>query len=294
MNKEFQAACIWQAGAELGEGPLWARQRLYFVDIKGQRLLAYEPSSDHNFSWSFPDYVCWIVPRADGDGFMAGLRTSVVRLWLEPELRMEPIASQPELPPNCRLNDAKADPYGNLWFGSMNNIDKKRPDGHLWRLAPDGSLTLQDEGICICNGPAFSLDGRTMYHADSMTNELFAYPVDASGICGERRLFRLLGGEEGSPDGMTVDSEGGLWLAQWGGARVCRYLPDGTLDMTIRVPVSQPASCAFGGPDLRTLYITSAYEDLPSEVRAQEPLAGSLFAVTLPMAGRPADTFGQP
>lgn len=294
MSKEFQATLVWQAGAELGEGPLWvpSQKRLYFVDIKGRRLLAHEPSAGRNLSWPFPDFVCWIVPRSDGDGFMAGLRDRIVRLWLEPELRMESIPAQPSLLPNGRLNDAKADVHGHIWLGSMNNLEPERPEGQLWRLAPDGSLALQDRGIHICNGPAFSLDGRTMYHADSLRGEVFAYPVDQGGISGEKRLFRKFDGErEGWPDGMTVDAEGALWVAQWGGGRVCRYLPDGTLDMTVRVPVAQPSSCTFAGPQLRTLYITSAWQGLSDQARSQQPLAGSLFSVELPVAGREAAAY---
>jgi xylono-1,5-lactonase len=293
--QEFSASCVWQADAELGEGPLWVpeQQRLYFVDILGARLLALDPASGERHIWNTPDRVCWIVPEKGGDSFLVGLRTAVVRARFNPELSIEAYSPSPELAPRVRLNDAKVDRHGHLWFGSMDSVDPSQPAGILFRLGADGQLSAQDQGIHICNGPTFSLDGATMYHADSLRGEVRAYPVDARGLSGPSRLWRSFdGASEGSPDGMTVDAEGGIWIAQWGGGRVCRYLPDGTLDMVVRVPVSQPSSCTFGGPALSTLYITSAKESLSPEQLAKEALAGSLFAVELPVAGLPANRFG--
>jgi sugar lactone lactonase YvrE len=293
--RELEARCEWPVGAELGEGPLWVveENRIYFVDIKSGILHALDTGRRRQHSWKLPDYICWIVPRADGDGFVAGLRREVVRLWLEPELVVKPLALPLDLGANVRLNDAKADSHGNVWFGSMNDIDKQRPDGRLFRLDPGLELTEQDRRICICNGPAFSLDGRTMYHTDTMVGQVFAYPVSQEGVCGERRLWRQFdNAREGGPDGMTVDSEGCIWIAQWGGARVCRYAPDGTLDTVVHVRVSQPSSCAFGGPDLSTLYITTAREGMSPQQLADEPLAGALFSVQLDVPGMPPARFG--
>ncbi|GAB3453779.1 SMP-30/gluconolactonase/LRE family protein [Massilia terrae] len=293
--RELQAECLWPVGAELGEGPLWVpeQERIYFVDIKSSRLHALCTGSGQRFSWSLPDFVCWVVPRRDGDGFMAGLRREVVRLWLEPELRIEPLALPLELGEHVRLNDAKADAHGNLWFGSMNNADVHRPDGRLFHLRRDHTLSVQDQSIHICNGPTFSLDGGTMYHTDSLLAQVSAYPIGPDGATGAAQPWRRFDDAvEGSPDGMTTDSEGAIWIAQWGGGRVCRYAPDGTLDTIVRVPVSQPSSCAFGGPDLKTLYITSARQDLGQDQLAAEPLAGALFAVPVDVAGLPAARFG--
>jgi D-xylonolactonase len=273
--------CVWPLGAELGEGPLWDERKacLYFVDIKQCRVHAFEPSGGACRSWQLPDYVCWLVARHDGDGFVAGLRSEIVRLWLEPELRTAPLAT-PMLAPGVRLNDAKADAHGRIWAGTMHNTDYTRADGELLRLDPDGSLAAQDQGYHICNGPAFSLGNATMYHTDSFLGKVYAYRN------GERTLWRQFdGAAEGGPDGMTVDSAGCLWIAQWGGWRVCRYAPDGSLMATIRLPVSQPASCTFGGADLKTLFITTARESLSGEQLAREPLAGALFAVDLAVGG---------
>jgi D-xylonolactonase len=277
-----------------GEGPLWDEDsgRLYFVDITSHQLHAFTAATGERQSWRLPDYICWLLPRRDGDGFMAGLRCKVVRLWLEPALRIEPLGLPLELASDVRLNDAKVHPNGHLWFGSMNGVDKQRPDGRLFRLTPDGTLTVEETGVRICNGPAFSNDGRTMYHTDTMIGQVSAYSLETHRAAGKRLWRQFENAAEGGPDGMTVDAEGGIWIAQWGGARVCRYLPDGSLAAVVHLPVSQPSSCVFGGPDLRTLYITSARESLGASRLAREPLAGGLFAVDVPVQGVPAARFG--
>lgn len=293
LNPTLQ--CLWPLGAELGEGPLWlaSQQRLYFVDLKAPAIHAYDPASGARHSWPMPDYVCWLIPCRDGDGFIAGLGQGFVRLWLEPELYIEPLAEPLQDRPGVRLNDAKADAAGRIWAGSMHNTDYSRPEGHLIRLEADGKWQAVDAGYHICNGPALSPDGRTLYHTDSYKAETYAYYLTPGGALGQRRLWRQFdAAREGSPDGMTVDSEGCLWIAQWGGGRVCRYSPAGELLATVHLPVSQPASCTLGGPDLRTLFITSARETLSAEALAREPLAGALFAIEVDIPGLPAASYG--
>lgn len=286
---------LWQLGAELGEGPLWLpeQQRLYFVNLIPGVLHALDADGATR-RWQMPTSICWIVPRFDGNGFMAGLKDGIVRLWLEPEVRIEYLHQPVQQRPGVRLNDAKADPQGRLWAGTLNGDDKSRPDGQLFRLDPDGTLSVALEDYRICNGPTFSPDGKTLYHNDSFSDQTFAYAVEQDGNLGPARLWKSYGGEQGSPDGMTVDSEGCLWVAQWGGSRVCRYSPDGALLATVRLPVSQPASCVLGGPDYKTLYITTAWEGLSAEQRAREPLAGALFAVDVDVPGVPPARYGQP
>ncbi|MES3021453.1 MAG: SMP-30/gluconolactonase/LRE family protein [Pseudomonadota bacterium] len=293
--RELNANCVWPVGAELGEGPLWVaeEQRMYFVDIKRGKLHALDVVGGERHSWSVPGLLCWIVARRDGDGFMAGLGDCVARLWPERHLRLESLALDFALGRDVRLNDAKADRFGNIWAGSMNNLDYSRADGRLFRLAPDLGLSVAGQGLHIANGPAFSADGATMYHTDTFLGRIHSYPVDAGGIAGVGHLWRQFGAAgEGGPDGMCCDAEGGLWVAQWGGARVCRYLADGTLDTVVHLPVSHVSSCAFGGAGLRTLYITSARQELGADRLADEPLAGGLFAVELDVAGAPAFRFG--
>ncbi len=285
--------CLWPLAAELGEGPLWLpeQQRLYFVDLVRNTLHALDADGARH-SWPLPDHICWLVPRKDGDGFMAGLRDGIVRLWLEPAVRIEYLHQLPGAETGFRLNDAKADAAGRLWAGSMNARDVHRPDGKLFRLDPDGSLHAVLPEHHICNGPAFSVDGRTMYHNDSLLNRTHAYDVQPDATAANPRLWRQFAEGEGSPDGMTVDSEDCVWIAQWGGSRVCRYSPSGELLATVAMPVTQPSSVTFGGADLTTLYITSAWQGMDAAARANDPLAGALFAVQVDVPGLPAARYG--
>ncbi|WP_028100639.1 SMP-30/gluconolactonase/LRE family protein [Pseudoduganella violaceinigra] len=291
--KSYIAQCVLPIAAELGEGPLYlpAQDRLLFVDLKRCILHAWDASTRRHDSWLLPDYLCWIVPRRDGDGFMAGLRDSVVRLWLEPALRIAPLVRVVDSARGLRLNDAKADQHGRLWLGSMHDSDYQQAAGMLFRLDPDLRLHIADEGYHICNGPTFAPDGRTLYHSDSFIDVSYRYPLAADGSLGPREVWRRFSGR-GSPDGMQADSEGCIWIAQWGGARVCRFSPDGELLAEVPLPVSQPASLAFGGEDLRTLYITTAREGLSAEQLALEPLAGALFTALIDVPGLPANAFG--
>ena len=287
--------CLWQVGTQLGEGPLWVAEqnRLYFVDLKNQTLHALDAANGERHSWVMPDYICWLIARRDGDGFMAGLRDGIARVWLEPELRIEYLARPFVEGSGLRMNDAKVDAHGRLWAGSMHNTDYAQAVGMLFRLDKDLTLTVADNAYHICNGPAFSNDGATMYHTDTFEGRTYAYPLTADGSLGEPRVWRQFDGDtEGSPDGMTVDSEGCVWIAQWGGGRVCRYSADGALLDTVRVPARNPASCTLGGPDLKTLFITTASEDNTSEQLKEFPLTGALFAVQVEVAGVPAARFG--
>lgn len=289
-----QVECLWEVGAQLGEGPLWVaeQERLYFVDLKGRTLHSCDARGGQRRSWAMPDLICWLIARRDGDGFMAGLRTGIARLWLEPALRIEYIAHPFAEDSGIRMNDAKADAAGRIWAGSMHNTRLELPVGQLFRLDPDLSLHAMAADYQICNGPAFSLDGVTMYHTDSMKGRTYAYAVTADGSLGEARVWRQFAAAEGSPDGMTVDSEGCVWIAQWGGGRVCRYSADGELLQTIAVPARNPSSCTFGGADLKTLFITSACEDNTPAQLAEHPRSGALFAIHLDAAGLPAARFG--
>ena len=224
---------------------------------------------------------------------MAGLRDGIARVWLEPELRIEYLARPFPEGSGLRMNDAKVDGAGRIWAGSMHNTDYAQAIGMLFRLDKDLTLTVADNEYHICNGPAFSNDGATMYHTDSFEGRTYAYPLAADGTLGEPRVWRQFdGGTEGAPDGMTVDSENCVWVAQWGGSRVCRYSPQGELLETISVPVRNPASCTFGGPDLKTLFITTASEDNTPEQLKEFPLTGALFSVRVEVAGVPAARFG--
>ncbi len=286
--KTLRAIVAYEARAILGEGPVWDADHglLHFVDIKGRAVHAFHPGSGAVRRYSFDDYMCWLVPHRDG-GFLAGTGRGIARAWFGGPPSVQALDVALDLPPGVRLNDAKAHPDGSVWFGTMHDTDPQRAEGELFRLGPDLRLGVQDQGIHICNGPAFSADGRLMLHSDSLRGQTFCYDV-RDGVAGLGTVWRTFGEDEGAPDGMCFDSEGGLWVACWGAGRVLRLLPDGSCDQAIELPVSQPSSVAFGGPDLRTLFITTASEGLAG----REPMAGALFAARVETPGMPPVAFG--
>lgn len=294
----MDAHCVWEAGAQLGEGPVWSpsRNALFAVDIRGSRLLRYTTADGQGRDWPLEEAACWLVERADGRGFVAGLRSRRLvgltfdgdRLSVGAELmRLE------EDSPGNRLNDAMADAAGRLWVGSMDDAEKEA-SGALYRVGPDGSVERVDEGYTVSNGPALSPDGRTLYHADSPRRTIFAFTLAADGALSGKRVHIRFGEEDGYPDGMTCDAEGGLWVAHWDGGRVSRFRPDGTLDRTMALPVSRVTSCVFAGPALDRLFVTTAAHGIGRDGRPDEPLAGALFECDPGVRGLPPGRFGRP
>jgi sugar lactone lactonase YvrE len=280
---------------ELGEGPLWdeAARRFLLVDIHGCAVHAWSPASGALQRWALPERVCWLVPRADGDGFIGGLQSGFVRLWLEPALRVEPIGSPHPGQSALRLNDAKADPWGRIWAGSMNNDEHARRDGQLARLDPDGTIHVLERGLQICNGPAITRDGAWLFHTDSYVRTIHRYRLHADGSLDDKTLWQRFRADEGSPDGMCFDADGGLWIAFWGAGCVRRFAADGTRLAQIDLPPRQITSVAFGGDDLATLLVTSAREGLSAAALQAQPLAGATYAVKVPgVRGLPPARYG--
>ena len=281
--------CVWEARTLLGEGPLWSpsRQALYAVDSKGSRILCL-PVAGERQDWKMEEPCYWLVERQDGDGFIAGLKTRVVHLRLDgdrPEIVADIVRPEPQ-PSGNRLNDAKVDAAGRLWFGTMDEGESDAT-GSFYRLDPDGTCTRMDQDYTVSNGPAFSRDGRTLYHTDSPARTIYAFDLGADGSLTNKRVHIRLGEEDGFPDGMTTDAEGGLWVAHWDGGRITRFQPDGSPDRSIAIPASRVTSCAFGGPDMNQLYVTTAAFE-----RLGEPQAGGLFRINTGFAGMPANRFG--
>ncbi|MGQ4879040.1 SMP-30/gluconolactonase/LRE family protein [Billgrantia sp. LNSP4103-1] len=282
--------CAWRGRARLGEGPLWCPERgeagqLLFVDILGRSLQAHDFASGRTQGWTLDEACCWLAPRADGDGFIAGLASRLVHLRLDENGPCVVDAwSTPDEPAGNRFNDAMVDGGGRLWFGSMSE-NEEPGRGALYCL--DGAELRQvDRGYGVANGPAVSPDGSTLYHSDTAAGIVYAFDLSAGGELSGKRAHLRFRGTQGYPDGMTCDAEGGLWVAHWGGGRVSRFLPDGTLDETLILPASRVTSCAFGGPALDQLYITTA-----AEGRDQEALAGSLFRVVPGVRGLASPMF---
>jgi D-xylonolactonase len=270
----------------LGEGPYWSvrEQALYWVDILDQTVFRLRPTDGSVVTWQMPEMIGWLIERAHADGFVAGMQRDIAYLSLQP-VTITPIARlEPDLPGN-RLNDAKADAQGCIWAGTM-PLSADAPTGALYRLDADGCVTCRDRGYIVSNGPALSLDGRYLYHNDSARGLVYRFELDDNGALRDRRVLIQFGPNEGKPDGMTVDSEGALWIALWGAARVSRYTAFGELDRSVTLPASQVTNCVFGGAALDRMYVTSA-----AEGASGEPLAGALFEIDPQMTGVPPNLF---
>jgi D-xylonolactonase len=280
----IEVRTVCPLGATLGEGPVWIAKEsaLWFVDIKKRQVHRFYPERGELKSWSAPAQVAWVLPMADG-GLLAGLQTGLHRFTPETGAFELLAAVEPALPGN-RLNDATVGPDGRLWFSSMDDGEEK-PSGHVYRADGHGIARLAG-GMAIINGPAIGPDGRTLYYNDTPAGVMYASRITAEGGLADTRVFAKLAPTEGHPDGLAVDAEGCVWVSLFGGWGVRRYAPDGTLLRFVRFPVANVTKAAFGGPDLRTLYVTTAAKGLSEAERAAQPLAGHLFALDAGVAGQ--------
>ncbi|HEY9566874.1 MAG TPA: SMP-30/gluconolactonase/LRE family protein [Thalassobaculum sp.] len=266
---------LWPLGATLGEGALWnpADGCVWFVDIKAPAVHRWRWSDGATNSWPMPERVGFVVPRAAG-GFVLGLRSGLA-LWQPGSEPVPWLAVDADRPGN-RLNDGTVDPAGRLWFGNMDD-GEAAATGHLWRLDPAGpAVTVADGPYIVTNGPAIAPDGGTLYHTDSVGRTVWAFELAADGTLANRREFARFTEADGYPDGMATDAQGGLWVCHWGGGHITRFLPDGRRDRVIAMPVPQVTKCAFAGPGLDRLVVTTAAIGLD---RAAHPQAGDLFRV---------------
>jgi D-xylonolactonase len=283
--------CVWPAGAILGEGPVWSAEdrTLWFVDIKGCRIHAFDEQGATR-SFPTPEFAAFVFPSSGG-GMICGLKSGLFH-FLPSSGHFEPIVRVDAEHPSNRLNDGYVDAAGRLWFGTMDN-DEGQASGSLYRLA-GRQLRRMDSGYVITNGPAMSPDGRVLYHVDTLKRLMYAFDVDAGGELSNKRVFLTISEPGVYPDGPVVDSQGNIWLALFGGWGVRCYSPAGQLLRTIELPVAQCTKVAFGGADLRTLYITTASVGLDDVQRAQQPLAGGLFRTRVAVPGLDARRFAEP
>ena len=286
--------CITDVRAQLGECPVWspAENVVYWIDIQGRKLHRTAPATRTTTSIDLPSRPGMIALRKKGglvvvleDGLYAcDPRSGALDLLVSLE------ADQPE----NRANDGKCDAAGRLWVGTMNVSQAGEPTGNFYRIDPDLTVTKISSGFRIPNGLAWSPDDKVMFHTDTRANVVWRYAFDpATGKRGtEQPFFRFDRPATGGVDGAAMDSEGGYWPAMYGGSKLLRLLPDGTVEREIALPVLQPTMPAFGGADMKTLFVTSAAQKLSdADLRAQ-PFAGGLLAVETDFVGHPVHAFG--
>ncbi|WP_034948151.1 SMP-30/gluconolactonase/LRE family protein [Erwinia oleae] len=290
----YQIKNVLAAQAELGECPLWSvdEQVLYFVDILAPALHRFDPQSGEHQVMPVEEHIGCFGLHEKG-GFVAALRSGVCLLDQQGKITQR-IAPNPGEAARSRFNDGRVDRFGRFWCGSLWE-PQDRNGGKLCRLDENMQLTVQAGDVMISNGVAFSPDSRWMYHTDTPNGVLYRYPMDEQGEIGPREVIRRFAQAQGGlPDGAAVDSEGFYWAAMFDGSRVVRMDPaDGQIVDEIPLPVRWPTMIAFGGPDLKTLYITSSREGRTAEELAAYPQSGDLLAVRVGVAGLPEPHFRQ-
>lgn len=274
---------VWPVGAELGEGPLWCAEEgaLRFVDIKGGRLHRFDPITGARETREVGGQPSFIVPIAERGGYLVGTERTLRRF--DGETFGETVATL-DMPHHNRTNDATVDAAGRLWFGTMDD-NEDLPTGRLHCL-DGGMLRESDWRAVVTNGPAVSCDGRALYHVDSGERTIWRIPVTDGVVAASGEVFITIDEADGFPDGVVVDSEDCLWVALWDGWGVRRYSPDGTLLFHVDLPCARVTKVAFGGPDLKTAFVTTARTGLDAAALAAQPVAGGLFAFDAPAPGR--------
>ncbi|MFF7633269.1 SMP-30/gluconolactonase/LRE family protein [Kitasatospora sp. NPDC008050] len=285
--------------AEVGESPLWDQRAgvLWWTDIPRGRLHRFDPAdgTDTVPRPDLPGPLSAVALRAGG-GLLAAVGDQVLGLGPDdgrtaagPAPGPDLVARVPLPSPDHRLNDGRVDPLGRFWVGTMSTTGEPGTSA-LHRIDPDGRSTLQLTGVSISNGLDWSPDGRLAYYADSPTGEVAVLDC-ADPDRPPRRVGTLARFANCVPDGLAVDAAGCVWVALFNGWAVHRYRPDGTLDAVVPLPVAKVTSCAFGGPGLDTLYITTAGRLLDAAALVRQPLAGALFACRPGVTGLPGHAF---
>lgn len=289
-----QVRCVVPAGDICGEGAVWhpEHRAVYWADINRFLLHKFVPEAGTTQTWLFDEPVTSVNLTADPDTLLL-VFGSRIGIWSEAAHPNVEVIYRLAEAPAMRFNDARIDPRGWLWAGTMRNnvgprgedLEVEFADAVLYRVDPYGTASAWKSGIGISNTLAWSPDHRTFYFGDTPANTLYAFDYDEAdcSISRERAFFH---GHDGVPDGSAMDAEGFLWNTRPNAGTLVRVAPDGRVDHTVPLPVARPTTCTFGGPRLNTLYITSA--------RSAEQLSGSLFAMDLPTGGLPESRFGLP
>ncbi|WP_229493526.1 SMP-30/gluconolactonase/LRE family protein [Massilia arenae] len=276
----------------VGESAIWheVESALYWVDIEGYTVNRLHAASGKFTSWKMGSNPSALAID-DNNFLVVATRHGLLRLNTT-DGSEKPITDAPYDPSKVRFNDGRVDPAGRFWIGTMYE-PRDQPAAEMYVLDKDQLRQAWSGGMTNSNGLAWSLDGRTMYHADTTTHRIDCYDFDpATGEQSNRRTIVTFPSDKsaadygGRPDGATMDSEGMYWVAMFEGARILRIAPNGEIVREIKLPVKCPTSVAFGGPDLRTLYITSASHGRSKEELEQYPLSGKVLCLKMDVAGR--------
>ncbi len=283
------------AAARLGESPVWhpREQALYYCDIPGHQLLRFEPKTGELRHWQFDTDVASLAPALDGSLLLA-MRDGLWRFDPASGERTR-VAEPPFDPATERFNDGKCDPQGRFWVGTI--YEPRDPPLASLHCFTHGKLVRKAEGLTVVNGLAWSPNGRTMHWSDTKAHTVYAADFDpASGAISRHRPFARFEPKDvgqavygGRPDGAAMDAEGCYWAAMFEGQRLVRLAPDGAVVAEIALPVRCPTMPCFGGPDLRTLYITTARQNRPAAELIEQPYAGCVLAVEVDVAGLPVN-----
>lgn len=288
------------APAVLGESPLWhpVEQCLYYCDIAEHQVRRFDPATGELRHWQFDNHVASLAPMADG-ALLLAQRDGLWRFDRRTGQR-DALAPPPYDPAQFRFNDGKCDAQGRFWVGTLS--DARQPLSALYRFDRERGLQQVADGITVSNGLGFSPNGRTMYWSDTTSHTVFAFDVAPDdGTLSNRRVFAQfalkqpgqdLGTYGGRPDGAAVDAEGCYWVAMFEGQRVLRIAPTGEVLRDVRVPVQCPTMPCLGGPDLRTLYLTTTREKRPEAELAAQPWAGGVLSLRVEVPGLPTAIFG--
>jgi sugar lactone lactonase YvrE len=292
MTRVIEAELALAAQCELGEGPVWDAERglLRWVDLLLGRVHSLAPASGERTWFDAGDSV-GAFGLTTGGGLVLALTDGFALCGYDGEnlTRVPGFAVDRT---EVRFNDGKPDPWGNFWAGTMSRDETGNPPGSLYRLSPDGVITELFGDVGLSNGLDWTDDRKLFYYADTNIGRVDVFDTDPdTGALAGRQPFVTVPEAEGAPDGLTLDAEGCVWLAVWGAGEVRRYTPDGRLDTVVRVPARQSSSAAFGGPDLGTLFITTARQGYTEGDRAAQPHAGDIFACTPGVTGRPPFLF---
>lgn len=277
----MQAELAYPISSTLGEGAFWnyKTQELLWIDIEQQQLHVFDPSANTNKTIQMPNKIGTVVPSEDGNTAIVALSDGIYKVNMHThELALLSAIESTTI--ENRFNDGKCDPNGNLWVGSM-HLKQEKPNAKLYKVSSNGSTTAMLDQITISNGIVWTKEGTTMYYIDTPTGVIkgFDFNVKNNTISNERIAVKV-DPKDGFPDGMAIDENDNLWVGMWNGNAVAQFNPrTGQLLSKIKVPAHNVTSCAFGGENLETLYITTASIDMNSDERNAYTNAGAIFKV---------------